>query len=120
MSIQDLVGGLIDEFLERETRAVPYLANIINDLRENKDHLNGLGISHLDLFGSITRGDAGRGSDIDIAVEFKDKREMSLSKFAALKINISEILNWDIDPAERQKLLPEIRRAFDRDAIKVF
>ena len=45
---------------------------------------------------------------------------MSLSKFAALKINISKILNWDIDPAERQKLLPEIRRAFDRDAIKVF
>ena len=120
MSIQDLVGGLIDEFLERETRAVPSLANIINVLRENKDHLNSLGISHLDLFGSITRGDAGRGSDIDIAVEFKDKREMSLSKFAALKINISEILNWDIDPAERQKLLPEIRRAFDRDAIKVF
>ncbi len=119
-SIQDLVGGLIDEFLARENRAAPSLAEIITILRANKDRLRGFGVFHMDLFGSIARGEAAPGSDIDIAVEFKKRPAMSLSKFAALKAQIAEILNRDVDLTERQKLLPDIRQGFERDAVRVF
>jgi hypothetical protein len=74
----------------------------------------------MDLFGSIARGEAAPGSDIDIAVEFKKRPAMSLSKFAALKAQIAEILNRDVDLTERQKLLPDIRQGFERDAVRVF
>ena len=120
VSIQNLVGDLIDDFLEQENLAVPSLSETIKNLREQKERFKDLGVIHMDLFGSLTRNEAVRDSDIDVAVEFKKKSEMTLSKFASLKAVISEILNRDIDLSEKRKLLPEIRRGFDADAIRVF
>ena len=120
VSIQDLLGGLVDDFLLREEKAKPSLAQTIKALRHQRPRWNELGIVHMDLFGSLTRNEAGRNSDIDVAVEFKNSSEMTLSRFASLQAEISETLNRDIDLSERQKLLPEIRREFDADAIRVF
>ena len=120
LSIQDLVGDLIDGFLEQEIGAVPSLAETIKSLRDHKERLRGLGVAHMDLFGSITRNEAGKDSDIDVAVEFRKKSEMTLSKFASLRTEISEILNRDIDLSERQNLMPEVRRGFEAEAIRVF
>tara|TARA_B100000315_G_scaffold71934_1_gene65537 strand:- start:2082 stop:2525 length:444 start_codon:yes stop_codon:yes gene_type:complete len=119
-SIQELVGDLIDDFLERENTAVPSLAATINDLRGQKERFEDLGVIHMDLFGSIARNEAQSDSDIDIAVEFEQKSEMTLSKFASLQAEICEILNREIDLSERKKLMPEIKRGFDMDAIRVF
>ena len=119
-SIQDLIGGLVDDFIERETRARPSLADAVNRLRNEKSGLRELGVAHIDLFGSIVRNEAGSESDIDLVVEFKRRRGMSLSKFASLQIRLETILGHDIDLAESEMLRPEVRQAYRRDALRVF
>ena len=119
-SVQDLIGGLVDDFIERETRARPSLAEAVNRLRGAKAGLRDLGVAHIDLFGSIVRDEAHRGSDIDLVVEFKQRRGMSLSKFASLGKKLEDILGYEIDLAENRMLRPEVKREFQRDALRVF
>jgi len=120
MSIQELVGSLVDDFIEKEERANPSLAETIKILRKQKGFLKKLGVAHLDLFGSLTRSEAGKDSDIDIAVEFNNKANMTLSRFASLRADISRMLNRNIDLSDRRKLSPDVKRGYDRDAIRVF
>ena len=119
-SVQDLVGGLVDDFIERESRARPSLAEAVNRLRGAKATLREHGVAHIDLFGSIVRNEADPESDIDIVVEFKQRRRMSLSKFASLRAKLEDILGFQIDLAESKSLRPEVKRAFQRDALRVF
>lgn len=119
-SVQSLIGGLVDEFIERESNTGPSLAEAIGRLRGVKAQLLGLGVAHIDLFGSIVRDEAHGGSDIDIAVEFKQRRGMSLSKFASLGKMLEEVLGRKVDLAEIAMLLPKVKRDFQRDALRVF
>ena len=119
-SVQDLIGGLVDDFVDRETRAQPSLADTVNRLRNEKSGLRELGVAHIDLFGSIVRNEADSESDIDLIVEFKRRRGMSLSKFASLRKRLETILGHDIDLAESGMLRPEVRQAYRRDALRVF
>lgn len=119
-SVQDLVGALVDDFVERETRAAPSLADAVARLRNEKQVLRRLGVAHIDLFGSIVRNQADVESDIDLVVEFKQEQGMSLSKFASLGNKLEDILGYEIDLAERRMLRPEVRREFERDALRVF
>ena len=119
-SVQDLVGALVDDFVERETRAAPSLADAVARLRNAKPGLRKLGVAHIDLFGSIVRNQADVESDIDLVVEFKQEQGMSLSKFASLGNKLEDILGYEIDLAERRMLRPEVRREFERDALRVF
>lgn len=120
MSIQSLVRELLDDLIEQEARAEPSLAEIINQIREHKNNLLQFGVKHVDLFGSIVRNEAGRHSDIDIAVEFKKPRDLSLHQFATLQGVFENILSRKVDLSERRTLKPEVKREFDRDAIRVF
>lgn len=119
-SVQDLIGELVDDFVDRETRAQPSLADTVNRLRNEKSGLRELGVAHIDLFGSIVRNEADSESDIDLIVEFKRRRGMSLSKFASLRKRLETILGHDIDLAESGMLRPEVRQAYRRDALRVF
>ena len=120
VSIQNLIGGLVDDFVDRETRAQPSLADTISRLRRHKPVLRKLGVAHVDLFGSIVRDEAHGDSDIDVVVEFEKPRGMSLSRFAALRGRLESILGHDVDLAEGRSLRPDIKREFRRDALRVF
>ncbi len=119
-SVQDVIGGLVDDFIARESRARPSLAEAVNRLRGAKARLRAHGVAHVDLFGSIVRGEADSGSDIDLVVEFKQRRGMSLSKFASLRAKLEDILGYQVDLAESRSLRAEIKREFERDALRVF
>jgi predicted nucleotidyltransferase len=119
-SVQDVIGGLVDDFIERESRARPSLAEAVSRLRGAKAGLRKHGVAHIDLFGSIVRNEADSESDIDVVVEFKQRRGMSLSKFASLRTKLEDILGYEVDLAENKSLRPEVKRAFQRDALRVF
>ena len=119
-SVQDLIGGLVDEFIDRERAAKPTLADVVSRLRGAKAEIKSLGVAHIDLFGSIVRGEAQGGSDIDLVAEFKDRRGMSLSKFASLRMKLEDILGYDVDLAERSMLRGGVKRNYNRDALRVF
>ena len=120
VTIQKLVGRLVDDFIEEETRAPPSLAKIINALRNERKRLENNGVAHIDLFGSVVRNDADRESDIDIAIEFKQRKGLSLTRFVSLRRELENILGHKVDLSERKTLKREIKRGFDQDAIRVF
>jgi predicted nucleotidyltransferase len=72
------------------------------------------GIKSLGLFGSIARGDASPGSDVDILVEFDTP---SFDHYMDLKFYLEERLGRPVDlvlkgslkPALRERILGEVR-----------
>lgn len=119
-TVQEIIRQLVDDLIEREARARPSLAEIINKLRDKKKELEKLGVAHVDLFGSVVRNEADKDSDIDVAIEFKQRKGMSLSRFASLQNEFENILKAKVDLSERRRLKQNVKRGLNRDAIRVF
>ena len=89
--------------------------NIIQTLeREFATLRDRFGVKSLGLFGSIARGDASPGSDVDILVEFDAP---SFDHYMDLKFYLEERLGRPVDlvlkgslkPALRDRILREVR-----------
>lgn len=119
-TIQNLIGQLVDDFIERETHVRPSLTEMINTLRNERKRFENLDVAHIDLFGSVVRNEANKESDIDIAIEFKQRKGLSLSQFASLQREFENTLGHKVDLSERNKLKREVKRGLLRDAIRVF
>jgi uncharacterized protein len=70
-------------------------------LRAHAAELRRAGIRDVGLFGSVARGEAVAGSDIDFAVDFDPAARMDLFRLAALERGVGEILGRRVD------LMPE-------------
>lgn len=71
------------------------------------DVLRARGVVRAGIFGSVARGDAGGDSDVDFLVEFEAGR--SLVDLSGLRLDLTEILQRDVDVATRSSLRPEMR-----------
>ena len=67
------------------------------------------------VFGSVARGEARRGSDIDFLVEMDEGR--SLLDHAALILDLERLLKRPVDVASERGLRPPIRKEVLKDAI---
>ncbi len=67
------------------------------------------------VFGSVARGTAGRGSDIDFLVEMEEGR--SLLDHAALVLDLERLLKRPVDVASERGLRQPRRKEVLRDAI---
>jgi predicted nucleotidyltransferase len=87
---------------------------VIATLRAHKAELRRAGIRHLSLFGSVARGDATIGSDVDLVVEFDPVVRKDLFRLTALERRITEILGRRVDllpePVEKLRLQANIDR----------
>jgi predicted nucleotidyltransferase len=52
------------------------LSDVLQILRTHESELRRRGVSHAAVFGSVARGEAGVGSDIDVMVELDEHRAM--------------------------------------------
>ena len=81
---------------------------MIASLRAHEAELRRAGIRRLSLFGSVARGDAEPGSDVDLAAEFDPAVRMDLFRLAALERRIAEMLGcvWIVlpEPVEKPRL----------------
>ncbi len=57
--------------------------------------LKSYGVARAGVFGSVTRGDAGAGSDVNILVELP--KDASLLDLAGLKIDLEGMLGNEVD-----------------------
>ena len=93
---------------------------VIEMLRAHEAELRAAGISRLSLFGSVARGDAEAGSDVDLAAEFDPAARMDLVRLVALEQRLGEILGRRVDllpePAEK----PRLRANIERDRVLAF
>lgn len=67
------------------------------------------------VFGSVARGEARRGSDIDFLVEMENDR--SLLDHAALILDLERLLKRPVDVASERGLRRSVRRQVLKDAI---
>ena len=82
------------------------------DIGEIKDRilpiLKRRGVKRAGVFGSVVRGEAGEGSDVDILVEI-ERDDMSLLDFVGIKLELEEALGRKVDLVEYSALKPLLR-----------
>ena len=73
------------------------------------------GARNVRVFGSVARGTARRGSDVDFLVEMEEGR--SLLDHAALILDLERLLKRPVDVASERGLRRPIRKEVLKDAI---
>ena len=86
-------------------------SKITKVLKKNK-------VSKAGIFGSYSRGEQKKDSDIDIAVEINDK-DMSLLGFIRLIRSLEELLKRKVDLVEYNAIKPRIKERILREEIKI-
>ena len=74
---------------------------------EHIEALRALGVASLALFGSVARGEAEDGSDVDLLVEFS--RPVGLFEFLEVKEYLESIIGREVDLVPKDSLKPRIR-----------
>jgi predicted nucleotidyltransferase len=70
------------------------------------------------LFGSVARGDALGGSDIDVMVEFEPGPLDFFDHYMGLKSRLEELLGRRVDLVEREALPPDVRTRIEGEAVR--
>ena len=96
------------------------LDDVLEILRNHESELRLRGVSHAAVFGSVARGEAGAGSDIDVMVELDEHLAIGIFEYARLKLYINEILDGAADVVNRRTIKPLLRDNILRDAIHAF
>ena len=93
---------------------------LLSRLNANRPDLEALGLSGISLFGSIARGDANDGSDIDLAVTLDASKKIDLFVFAALSDRLSRLLGAQVDLVVEPARNPRMQQEIDRDRVRAF
>jgi len=94
------------------------LRRCIGLLKKNQDVLKEeFHVEKIGIFGSISRGDAGKKSDIDIIVEFS--KSVGLIHFITLENWLSALLGRKVDLATPGALKPLIKEGILKDTVYV-
>lgn len=96
------------------------LEDVSRTLRAHEDELRRLGVCHAAVFGSVARGEARAGSDIDVLVELDRERPIGIFEYARLKLYINELLDGAGEVVNRRTLKPLLRDNILRDAVHAF
>ena len=95
----------------QKEEAIRQLAEKMSDLREQYF------VSELSIFGSVARGQAAPGSDIDILVDFS--QTPGLFRYLELKNHLEEILGTRVDLVTRKALKPQLKESILAEAVRV-
>jgi hypothetical protein len=74
-------------------------------------------VRRLSIFGSVVRGEASEGSDVDVLVVFDRKATFDL--FMDLKFYLEELLGTGVDLVTDKALRPQIRRTIEKEMVDV-
>lgn len=119
-TVQGLVGTLVERFLTEEAHAAPSLAAVLGKLRTHVDALRERGVASLSVFGSVARGDARPGSDVDLLADLDPAARLSLVGLSSLRSELSDLLGMPADLVERRALRSPVREAAEREAVRVW
>jgi len=76
-------------------------------------------VTSIGIFGSYLRGEAKRGSDLDVLVEFEESAGLSLLDFVGLENYLSEALGVKVDLVEKSALKPRIGKRILEEVVNV-
>lgn len=93
---------------------------VITILRRHEGELRQRGVKRAALFGSLARGEASSGSDVDIFVELDPAASLGVWEYAGICERIGELVPGKVDVSNRATLKTYIRTSAERDAIFAF
>ena len=70
------------------------------------------------MFGSVARGEAKAGSDVDLLVEFEPSAHVGMFEFSRLRRELSQLLNCRVDLATPDALHKGMKEDILREAIR--
>ncbi len=93
-------------------------------LRAHEAELRARGVATLTLFGSLVRGDATGGSDVDLAVRpgvgFSAGGFDHFGRLDALRDRLSTLLGCDVDLVEEMAARPRLRQVIEQEGVRAF
>ncbi len=92
---------------------------IIESLHYNRELLTRFHVRSLSIFGSVVRGEARSGSDIDLLVEFEQDAPIGLFEFVRLKQELSALLGMKVDLGMPDALHPALKENILKEAVHV-
>lgn len=92
---------------------------VIGRISKEKIRLLEFNVQALYIFGSVARGEAGKGSDVDILVEFKPGAPTGLFLFVRLKVFLESILECPVDMVTVDALHPLMRDSVMEERVLV-
>jgi predicted nucleotidyltransferase len=98
----------------------PERERVIQTIRAHEPVLRALGVSQLWLFGSLARGDACSGSDVDVLIAVPRARKFSLFDLGEVRVELCELLGREVDVVIEADLVPEFRGDIAPDLVGVF
>jgi len=87
-------------------------------IRDLVDILRKHGAKRIEIFGSLARGDATTKSDIDVIVEFKERK--SLLELVGIEQELEEKLGKKIDLLTREAISPYLINRIKKEAKVIF
>jgi predicted nucleotidyltransferase len=90
---------------------------VIQILTRNQDALREFGVKSLSLFGSVARGEASEGSDVDFLVEFD--RPTGFFGLIRLQHFLEDLLRRPVDLSTPGSLRLRVRERVMTEAIRV-
>lgn len=94
----------------------------LEDLLARRDDILAIagryGASNVRVFGSVARGNASPGSDIDLLVSFAPGA--TLFDHSGLRLDLIDLLGVNVDViSDHPHLTPDFRRRAERDAVRL-
>ena len=94
--------------------------DVVHILREHMDELREMGVTSLELFGSVARDDARPDSDVDLLVELDPDKPIGLFEYAGIQLYIEDLLgDRPVDLTMRNWVYEELRDDIYGEAIRV-
>jgi len=93
---------------------------VLRLLHEEAPRLRARGVTHLSLFGSVARGEAGPGSDVDLLIDLARDAPFGLFDLLDLQDQLGERFGRQVNVAFCSTLRAWLRRRIDEDRIEIF
>lgn len=100
--------------------AAPKKDVVLAALRAQKPALRVHGVAAMYLFGSVTRGEARPGSDVDVLIDLNPRRRTGLLDLAAIKRLLDDAIGHPVDVVTREGLAKELKAKVSTEAERVF
>jgi predicted nucleotidyltransferase len=101
-------------------RAPLALEDALQTLRAHRAELEGMGVMHAGVFGSVARGEEGSKSDLDVVVELDDDKVRTIYDFAGVWRAIFDLFPVSVDVVERDVLKDAMKKRVEADLVNAF
>ena len=106
------------------TDGAPSRLDLLALLQAHQSELQAEGVEAITLFGSVARGDAASGSDVDLVIRagagFSTGGFDYFGRLEALRERLAALLRRNVDIVEEAALRPRLRDVIRREGARAF